>query len=312
MVTRRTQGSALKTQPDLLLLPSGVSGAFAVGARNPRILISNDLIEHFDEHELEAILAHEIAHLEARDVPIIFTAGILRDAVGWNPISHVAFRRLITDRELEADRRAATLTGRPLAVASGLLKMCDLMGRHTRFGNRLAVGFLRPGGRIATRISHLIALADGNSVAATDGRLPYLMAGLLVAVLGLQVGARITHEDASAFAIVWGAPQASVSELFQPPPKGTIFQGTSTKSPAHRKLNQRAQRVYRQLTHDVSLRREDLGIWFDTMVQFRYSQTGQAAKLDRDALQIGSRWQAVPLSAPVAGMGLYRIDAANL
>jgi Zn-dependent protease with chaperone function len=312
MVTRLTCGSVLKTEPELLLMPPGVSGAFAVGSRKHRILISQDLIEQFDEHELEAILAHEIAHLEARDVPIIFTAGILRDAVGWNPVSHIAFRRLVTDRELEADRRAATLTGRPLAVASGLLKMCDLMGRHPRFGSRLAVGFLRPGGRIARRVSHLLALADGNVVAAPDGRLPYLMAGLLVAVLGLQVGARIAQEDASAFAIVWGAPQTSANELFQPPPKAAMFQGASTQSPANRKLTSRAQRVYRQLTHDVSLRREDLGVWFDTMVQFRASQTGQSAKLYDDGLQIGSRWQAVPLSAPMAGMGLYRIDPTNL
>jgi hypothetical protein len=138
------------------------------------------------------------------------------------------------------------------------------------------------------------------------------MAGLLVAVLGLQVGARIAQEDASAFAIVWGAPQASANELFEPPPKAAMFQRTSTQSPANHKLTARAQRVYRQLTHDVSLRREDLGVWFDTMVQFRASQTGQTAKLYDVGFQIGSRWQAVPLSAPVAGMGLYRIDPTNL
>ena len=117
----------------------------------------------------------------------IFGAGVLRDAVGWNPIAHFAFRWLLTDRELEADRRAAVLTGRPLAVASGLLKMCDLVGRRPRLRHRVAVGFLRPGGRITRRVSHLIALADGTTVAGPDGRIPYLVAGLLVAVLGLQV-----------------------------------------------------------------------------------------------------------------------------
>ncbi|MEA2505713.1 MAG: heat shock protein HtpX [Actinomycetota bacterium] len=311
MVRRLTQQSGLKAAPQILLLPSGVSGAFAVGSRKPRILISRDLLDHFDQDELEAILAHEIAHLEARDVPIIFTAGVLRDAVGWNPVAHLAFRWLITDRELEADRRAAALTGHPLAVASGLLKMCDLMGGHPRFRHRAAVGFLRPGGRIARRVSHLIALADGRTVVGSDGRVPYLMAGLLVAVLGLQVGAQIAKENASAFAIVWGAPRATATQLFRKPPKEAMAPQTAGMNST--KLSARAQRTYRQLTHDVSLRREDLGVWLGTMVQFRASQTGQdPTAIYRDRLQIGWRWQAVPLSPPVGEMGLYRINREAL
>lgn len=312
MVRRLSQQSGLKTEPLLLLLPTEVSGAFAVGSRKPRILISQDLLDHFDQDELEAILAHEIAHLEARDVAIIFTAGMLRDAVGWNPVAHLAFRWLITDRELEADRRAAALTGRPLAVASGLLKMCDLMGGHPRFRHRAAVGFLRPGGRIARRVSHLIALADGRIVAGSDARVPYLFAGLLVAVLGLQVGAQIAKEDAPAFAIVWGAPQATSTALFQRPPR-QVISSPANGSMDGTKLSARAQRTYRQLTHDVSLRREDLGVWLGTMVQFRASQTGQdPTVLYRDRLQIGWRWQAVPLSPPVGEMGLYKINRETL
>jgi Zn-dependent protease with chaperone function len=312
MVHRLAQDANFKTEPELLLLPAGVSGAFAVGSRNRRILISEDLMEHFDPDELEAILAHEIAHLEARDVQIIFGAGVLRDAVGWNPIAHLAFRWLLTDRELEADRRAAALTGRPLAVASGLLKMCDLVGRRPRLRHRVAVGFLRPGGRISRRVSHLIALSDGTTVTGPDGRIPYMVAGLLVAVLGLQVGARVARQDASAFAIVWGAPDASAGQLFQPPRKAAILQPPKG-SPLNRKMNQREALVYRQLTHEVSLRREDLGPWLAAMARFSASQTGQTPiQILHDKLEIGWRWQAVPLSPPVGEMGLYRINRATL
>jgi Zn-dependent protease with chaperone function len=313
MVRRLATQANLKPAPEVLLLPDGVSGAFAVGARRRRILISTDLMKHFDPDELEAILAHEVAHLEARDVQVIFSAGMLRDAVGWNPIAHLAFRRLMTDREYEADRRAAALTGRPLAVASGLLKMCDLVGRRPRLRHRIAVGFLRPGGRITRRVSHLIALADGDAVSAPDGRVPYLLAGALVAILSLQVGARIAQHDSSAYAIVWGAPHAAVGALFQPPSKGTILQSPRPTAPPTRKLSGRAQLVYRQLTHEVSLRREDFGPWLAAMVQFRASQTGQTpTQIYRDKLQLGWRWQAVPLSPPVGEMGIYRIDRSKL
>ncbi|MDP9234282.1 MAG: M56 family metallopeptidase [Actinomycetota bacterium] len=313
MVKRLARAANLRPAPEVLRLPDGVSGAFAVGARRRRILISQDLLDNFDEDELEAILAHEIAHLEARDVQVIFSAGMLRDAVGWNPVAHLAFRRLLADRELEADRRAAALTGAPLAVASGLLKMCDLVGKRPRLRHRIAVGFLRPGGRITRRVSHLIALADGNAVARQDGRIPYLLAGALVAILSLQVGARIAQQDSSAFAIVWGAPHTAVGALFQPPRKSAILQTERARTPVARKLSGRAQLVYRQLTHEVSLRREDFGPWLAAMVQFRASQTGQTpTEIYRDKLQLGWRWQAVPLSPPMGEMSIYRIDRSKL
>ncbi|MDP9227119.1 MAG: M56 family metallopeptidase [Actinomycetota bacterium] len=310
MVRRLSQDAGLKNQPELLLLPPGISGAFAVGGFSGRILISQDLLEQFDDHELEGILAHEIAHLEAHDVQIVFTAGMLRDAVAWNPIAHLAFRRVVLDRELEADRRAAALTGRPLAVASGLLKMCDLLRRRPRFRYRIAMGFLRPGGRITRRVSSLIAMADGRTVAA-DGRIPYLMAGLLVAALGLQVGARIASQDSSALAIVWGAPQPAAAELLQPPPKTTFTRTTKASTPHNRKLSGRARIVYRQLTHEISVRTQDFAAWLQAMVQLRASQTGQSpTAIYRDRLQMG--WQAVPLSPAVGQMGIYRIDRAAL
>jgi hypothetical protein len=49
------------------------------------------------------------------------------------------------------------------------------------------------------------------------------------------------------------------------------------------------------------------------MVQFRASQTGQTpTQIYRDKLQLGWRWQAVPLSPPVGEMGIYRIDRSKL
>jgi hypothetical protein len=78
-------------------------------------------------------------------------------------------------------------------------------------------------------------------------------------------------------------------------------------------MNQREALVYRQLTHEVSLRREDLGPWLAAMARFRASQTGQTPiQILRDRLEIGWRWQAVPLSPPVGEMGLYRINRATL
>jgi len=194
----------LRPAPDLLILPSRVSGAFAVGFRRGRILLSRDLVEKLDDDELAAVLAHEIAHLTARDVPIVFFAGFLRDLVAWNPFAHLALRRLQTDRELEADRRAASLTRNPLALASGLLVVCELMRGQRNYAQRGALAILRPQVSVTRRVRRLLALADKElHVEAQVRGGTFLVAALLVAFLGLEAGARLAADD-STWAVVWG------------------------------------------------------------------------------------------------------------
>ena len=127
MVAMLAGAAKAKRVPAVLVLPGWACGAFAVGGRRSRILISRSLLEALDDDELEAVLAHEVAHVAAKDMRVLALAGLLRDMTAWNPFSHVALRRLLRDRELEADRLAASITGKPLAVASSLIKMCDLL-----------------------------------------------------------------------------------------------------------------------------------------------------------------------------------------
>jgi hypothetical protein len=78
------------------------------------------------------------------------------------------------------------------------------------------VAFLRPAGRVSRRVNNLLALADGGTETAGAGRVPYLAAALLVALLGLQAGARLAAQDASAFAIVVGTTEGVERGLWVP------------------------------------------------------------------------------------------------
>jgi Zn-dependent protease with chaperone function len=202
--------------PKVLVMPEGISGAFAVGGRRGRILISEDLIEGLDEAELRAILAHEIAHIDAHDIGLTFAAGSLRDLVAWNPVAHLAFRRLMVDREIEADRRAAEMTGDPLAVASSLIRACELSRLIPGRKRRLALAFLGTGGKVKRRVGALLALADGRSYVRASSNAPYIAAALLVAALGLHTGARIAAQDEGAFAIVWGSTDQPTEGFWSP------------------------------------------------------------------------------------------------
>jgi hypothetical protein len=219
MVQGLSDRAGLKKMPQLLVMPGEACGAFALGIRSPRIWISAGLVETLETDELEAILAHEIAHLAARDVPLVFAGGVLRDLVAWNPLSHMAFHRLAVDREYEADRAAVRLTGRPLSLASGLLKVCDLM-RGRRAIHASVVGVFKPGNRVTRRVRRLLALADGPVMPHPVGRLPYMLAAMLVAVLGLQAAARLAQQDIAGVAIVWGAPDHTGAQVWSPTPRG--------------------------------------------------------------------------------------------
>jgi Zn-dependent protease with chaperone function len=295
----------LRRSPEVLLLPKGVSGAFAVGARRGRILLSRDLIEGLDLEELEAILAHEIAHLETRDVQTVFLAGLLRDLVAWNPLAHVAYRSLLMNRELEADRRAAAMTGRPLSVASGLVKVCELV-RASRYGPHLvALGFLRPGGRLKRRVTDLLALADGRVVSASAGRVPYVAAVCVVAILGLQVGARIGEEEARGLAIMWGAPSEAQSATWSPRSEWALHGLQGKRKEGQGKEVVRPKR-YIGPAMGRPVRMQDVGKWFRAMNRWAHGRRVSAMIARR--WEARHNWKATPLLTQSGPFAIYTLD----
>jgi hypothetical protein len=318
------RAAGLKKVPGLLVLPPGVSGAFAVGSRRPCILISIDLLENLAPDELEAILAHEVAHIASRDIQVVLAAGLLRDLVAWNPFAHVAFRRLGADREYEADRRAAELTGKPLSVASSLVRVCELRQANKAMARRSVLAFFRNKGTLTRRVSRLLALSDAPAptVGVGVGTMPYVVAALLAAVLGLQAGARIAGENGGAFALVFGAPSSANVTVWSEP-AARSFDRRGVTAP-HRKLDggkgaakhSHARDVapdgtpFPFLLEGVGVRESDFGR-FITVVNSRSSQGG----LSRQALatEIRQSWRAVPLiSQGLGSFGLYRIESPLL
>jgi heat shock protein HtpX len=149
-------------KPRIAIAPTPVPNAFAMG-RSPRsavVCATTGILELLDPHELEGVIAHELAHVKHRDVLIMTVAsffasiaamvlqfGVLfgggRDREGGQPafvvvllvsavvyaLSFVLMLALSRYRELVADRGAALVTGRPSALASALMKLSDGMQR---------------------------------------------------------------------------------------------------------------------------------------------------------------------------------------
>lgn len=113
--------------------------AFTVGLLTPRVYLAAELAGHLTAEQLEAVIAHEGAHVVRRDPLRQFLLRFLAFTLFWMP----ALRRLAEDVRDEAEVLAddAAVRGRPLVLASAILALSDWnLGRATPRG---AVGFQR-------------------------------------------------------------------------------------------------------------------------------------------------------------------------
>ena len=121
--------------------------AFTVGLRRPSILVSKAMVELLDEEELEAVLAHEAAHVSRQDNWLGWLSFVLRVSSFYNPVVQFTYHSIGHDVERVCDNEAGRVTGKPLALASALIKVHmasrALAGAHagwrSRFSQRATV-----------------------------------------------------------------------------------------------------------------------------------------------------------------------------
>lgn len=107
--------------------------------RAPRLYLTQGLLDLLSPEELQAVIGHELAHIANRDALVMSVVGMpsaimLRASSGGlggiflvliGVLSSVSTSVLSRYRELAADAGSATITGRPSALASALLKVSD-------------------------------------------------------------------------------------------------------------------------------------------------------------------------------------------
>lgn len=109
--------------PVLRVLDTDAPLAVAHGKRRPVIVLSRWLLEHLDADEIDAVIAHELAHVARRDPLLHQVARVLSDSTAYLPAGRYPRAVLEAEGELGADALAAGATGRPLAMASALSKI---------------------------------------------------------------------------------------------------------------------------------------------------------------------------------------------
>ena len=156
-IVRNLTTSTGMPMPRLFLIDSPQPNAFATG-RNPKhaaVAVTTGIMQIMNRQELEGVLAHEISHVQNRDILISSVAAMLAAALSIfarmamfmgggsrddrsNPLAGIAallsiiiapiaamiIRLAISRaREYQADRSGAEITGQPLNLASALAKL---------------------------------------------------------------------------------------------------------------------------------------------------------------------------------------------
>lgn len=109
--------------PKIRLIETDYPVACLVGISRPEILLSSWMLENLDDAELEAVLAHELAHLKHLDNLLAWLMAWIKEGCFYLPIVHKTIAQFQRDREFFSDSRAIRTTNKPMALASALLKV---------------------------------------------------------------------------------------------------------------------------------------------------------------------------------------------
>ena len=171
-------------KPKVAVAQTAMPNAFALG-RSPKsatVCATTGIMELLSPAELEGVMAHELTHVQNRDVLVMTLAGFFATIAAYivqfgfffggssddddNPsfmvlflvslavyvISFFLMQALSRYREFSADRGAALITGRPSALASALVKISGGMQRipqqDLRNTGELQAFFISPIGKI--------------------------------------------------------------------------------------------------------------------------------------------------------------------
>jgi Zn-dependent protease with chaperone function len=140
--------------PRVLVVDGLIGGAAVLGVRDPLLLIDTATLDLLDDGELEGVLAHELAHVARRDNLVSWSASIVRDVAFFVPGASWAVRAMHREREAAADHDAVSVTGRPAALASGLLRVVEHAAGTRRVPHGCAA--LVPASSVADRVRILL------------------------------------------------------------------------------------------------------------------------------------------------------------
>jgi beta-lactamase regulating signal transducer with metallopeptidase domain len=103
---------------------SGLIEPGVVGFLQPVILLPDGIDRALTANQLEAIVAHEVCHVQRRDNLTAWTHMLVEAAYWWNPVVWWIGGRLVHERERACDQAVLRRGADPRAYAEGIVAVC--------------------------------------------------------------------------------------------------------------------------------------------------------------------------------------------
>lgn len=141
--------------PVWLRLGDGIDGPIAAGWWRPVVLVPAALIARMPTELLEALLAHELAHVRRRDYVVNLLQCAVEALLFYHPVVWWLSRQIRIEREQIADDLALTAIGEPRRLALALQHLDLFQREETRLANAYFVPAAN-GGNLMMRIQRLL------------------------------------------------------------------------------------------------------------------------------------------------------------
>jgi Zn-dependent protease with chaperone function len=140
--------------------------SFAVHLNRPIVVMSERLLTLLRTDEIEAVMAHELAHIRNSDTSLKALVTAYRTVLPFDPFVRLVEAAFHREREMVADETAAKVTRKPIALATALIRIYEAFPKkYVASGTGLSilgigsiVGSRHP--PIRERINRLIWLAE--------------------------------------------------------------------------------------------------------------------------------------------------------
>lgn len=117
-----------------------LAGPVTVGIRRWTLLLPPAFLDKIEANDLDAVFAHECAHLRRRDFAKNLLYGFVALPVSWHPLLWLTRRRLAETRELVCDAMAADAVAGRESYASSLLRLASMLSSRRAAENLHAIG----------------------------------------------------------------------------------------------------------------------------------------------------------------------------
>lgn len=124
----------------LVAISPSTSGPVTIGIRQWTLLLPPGFLHTLEVDDLDAVFAHECAHLRRRDFAKNLLYGLVAVPVSWHPLLWLTRLRLAETREMVCDAMAAEAVAGRESYANSLLRLASMLSNRMAAESLHAIG----------------------------------------------------------------------------------------------------------------------------------------------------------------------------